>query len=144
MDPFAIIRDKLTQRNVDFVDEQDSISVPSQTLDGFPVYFCLSDPMYVVSLGGWHGHFKDADAALKIFFLGLTSHLRLCVTSRGSWEYRWKVEICDENQWQEMGTDIVPFFPFWKAKRVFYQQNNLLPMPEGMTASILTEGWFDS
>ena len=144
MDPFAIIRDKLKQRNVAFVDEEEAISVPSQTHDGFPVYFCLSNPQYVVSLGGWHGHFNDADAALKMFFLGLTSHLRLCVTSRGSCEYKWKVEILDNNQWQEIGTDVVPFFPFWKPKAVSYQQNNILGMPEGTTASILTADWFDS
>ena len=113
--------------NARFVETPTSIEVQPDDESGFAVGLELPGNGFVVYFSGWHEHFESEVEALNCFAFGLSADCRLCVDYRGSTPLKWVVESRKNGAWiQESETGLL-FFPFWRARRIVYLQNRLLP-----------------
>ena len=134
MKPLTVIRDKLASYpEVQAEPDGDAITVRAKSSGGFDVTFYPCEPEYVVSLGGWHDHFDDASEALYVFFIALTNHARIDVIKRGKSEYKWTLEMLQDDAWVPHSTCGLLFFPFWRRKISTIQQNDILPFSTELT-----------
>lgn len=94
--------------------------------DGFLVSLSGRPGDYEVSFNGWHEPFDDAEEAVRCFLLGCSSRVRLEVSKRGDFEYRWVLQYKDGEQWVVDSITALFIFPFWRRKHTVYLQNNWL------------------
>jgi hypothetical protein len=80
-----------------------------------------------VYFAGWHEHFESKADALNCFAFGLSAACRLCVVYRGSTPTKWIVESRKDGSWIQKSETGLLLFPFWRARRIAYLQNRLLP-----------------
>ena len=92
------------------------------------VWVCFEDywDEWTVFVGAWHGHYEDADDALKVFGAAFQPSARLMVVSRGSKETRWRLEADDGEVIFDMGEWPVPL-RFWRRRRVRYLKSKASP-----------------
>lgn len=81
---------------------------------------------FTVFYEGWHEEIDQENEALGLFARGLSSSVRLKVTSRGGFDHTWTAEFWEDGQWQHGNITGLFFFPFWRMKRVRYLQNDLV------------------
>ncbi|NOT88035.1 MAG: hypothetical protein HOP03_07625 [Lysobacter sp.] len=131
--PLDAIRRKLRgYPRLSVVDTGDSITVKAQTPDGFAVSFHSGDGEYTVSMDGWHAHFDatQIETALNCFAFGLSDTARLEVHSRGGRDYRWTLEVFEDDAWHPDSTTGLLFSRFWRMKTVRYLRNAVIASEE--------------
>lgn len=122
------IRSRLTENYPDlaFVASGNTLTLKAPVPNGFDVWVADYGDI-VVGYGGWHEHFGDRqDDARRCFALGLSDQVRLKVSLRGNFEYKWTMEFLDGDAWVEDSTTGVFLFPFWRPRRVEYRQNAII------------------
>jgi hypothetical protein len=127
--PLDAIREKLRKYpELSVVDTDDAITVKTLAPDGFAVSFHSGDGEYTVYMEGWHAHFdaSQLDTALNCFAFGLSDCARLKVHSRGGRDYRWSLEIYEDEAWRTDSTTGLLFFRFWRRKTVRYLRNAVI------------------
>ncbi len=68
------LKEQLSEhQGIKFEESNNRIEVFPSTSDGFNISLDVDEDTYIVSYEGWHGHFQDADEALKCFMFGLSS-----------------------------------------------------------------------
>jgi hypothetical protein len=128
MDPIAEIKARLAKYpSARYLATPTSIEVQPEDETGFPVGLELTGSGFVVYFAGWHEHFDSPAEALNCFALGLSANCRLCVVYRGSTATKWTVELPKDGTWIPWSETGLVFYPFWRARRVAYLQNRLLP-----------------
>ncbi len=80
----------------------------------------------MVGYDAWHELFADPEHALECFAFGLSSTCRLRVHSRGSFEYKWTVEVKHGEAWVEDSTTGLIFYPFWRREQIRYRCNTVI------------------
>ena len=103
-----------------------SISVFPSSDNGFTVGLDVNKSQYTVYFNGWHEEFQNEDEALECFAFGLSDECRLRECRRGNFAYRWTVESKQNGNWLADSEIGLFLFPFWKPKKVYYLQNNLI------------------
>ena len=83
------------------------------------------DGGFTVHFDAWHEEIVLEEAALELFAMGLSTSVRLKVTSRGTFDHCWTVERRDGDEWRPGSTTGLIFFPFWRSKKVRYLQNTV-------------------
>lgn len=125
-DSIQKIQEKLKNLpNAHFAIQDDWLEVTPSSDKGFPVSLYDYGDELIVSFGGWHQNFKDADEALDCFGFGLSSRCRLKVFCRGTFEYKWIVQSQDNGDWSDNDVVGLLLFPFWQKKTTKYLQNDL-------------------
>jgi hypothetical protein len=109
------------------------ISVFPSSDNGFTVELSVNHVSYTVSFNGWHEEFQKEDEALECFAFGLSDECRLRECRRGDFAYRWTVESKQNGNWVADSETGLFLFPFWKPKKVYYLQNNLLTSEQRST-----------
>jgi len=119
------IRDRLKTKHptLRYTESNGSIVVHAPMPGGFEV--SINEGL-VVGYDGWHEQFDAEDKALDCFAFGFSDQCRLKVTLRGKLAYKWTLESLVDGTWDEESTTGLLFFPFWRAARIEYRQNNLL------------------
>ncbi len=118
MNAIAKLKDKLSQyQNLKYEEDSFRISVPKIKDDGFCVDLIEEGNELVVYFEGWHEHFDNEFDAFNCFLWGLSLNSRLKVLSRGTFDYKWILEMKMNELWSNQGTTGLIFFPFWKEKR---------------------------
>ncbi len=125
-DALATIRRILRRRNdLTFVDETNTIVVPTSSSDGYEIAIRREPPgFYHVWLGGWHDDVDFADEAVEWFTLGLVKTTRLRIDYRGSFAYRWSVEILEDASWKFRTGLMIPPIIFWRKRRSEFFHND--------------------
>jgi hypothetical protein len=108
-----------------------SISVQPTSDTGFAVDLTVNQGQYTVSFNGWHEDFETEDEALECFAFGLSDECRLKECRRGNFAYRWTVQSKHEGNWVADSSTGLLFFLFWKPKKIWYLQNNLIASANG-------------
>jgi hypothetical protein len=104
-----------------------SITVHPTDAHGFPVSYSLNDGRHTVSYLGWHEEFESQTEALNCFACGLSGECRLQVWKKGTFPYKWVVEIKDgEGNWKESSRVMLLLFPYWKRTAITSLQNDLI------------------
>ena len=128
MDAIGVIKQKLTKYpTTRYTETPTSIEVHPEDPSGFSVGLYVNDDRFIVHFEGWHEHFESQDEALNCFAFGLSEACRLCVVYRGSTPTKWIMEFLREDAWIPDSETGLIFIPFWRARRIFYKQNHLLP-----------------
>ena len=126
MTPIERISQQLAKYSVlKYAVTDSSVTVPRQDENGFEVSFQIDGDRYQVNLGGWHEHFDDVEEALRCFSFGLSTDCRLKITYRGSFPYIWTVQSAENGVWVDDSSTCLLIFPFWKAKKFEFKQNDL-------------------
>jgi hypothetical protein len=107
------------------------IDVDPVNKDGFNISFEESNnpTLYRVCFDTWHLHAESETEAINCFFWGLTSKVRLKVTSRGKIEFRWTVEKLEDGEWIKVDTMTIftlYIFFFWLPLKEKYLQNHMI------------------
>ncbi len=124
------IKQKLTKHpTVQYTESPGSITVLPADASGFPVALRVHNDSFTVYFEGWHESFEFEDDALNYFAFGLSEACRLAVVYHGSTPTKWTVECEEKGTWLEESTTGLLFVPFWRARRLAYKQNRLLPAP---------------
>ncbi len=106
---------------------ENSLTALPDGRDGFDVAIvCRPNERFTVSYRGWLRHFDDPKEAADCFRRGLTDRVRLKVTRRGLFEYKWVLERRGSSGWTEIGRNALKLAPYWKGAKTFYLKNNLL------------------
>ena len=128
MNPIAEMEKRLTKYpQVQYTSDATSITVLPATDEGFSLTLTVnSKDSYTVCFEGWHEESADAEEALNLFALGLSTDCRLKEYRRGNFAYKWTMEFKEETGWSEQGTVGLLIFPFWKKPRMRILQNRLL------------------
>jgi hypothetical protein len=123
-----IIEEKCRKHpHIKYERKNDSLTVFSSGLTGFPVSYQFSNSEHLVSFLGWHETFGIAQEAVDCFGFGLSKKCRLQVWKKGSFQYKWIVETQNENGlWQARSITGLLFFPFWMKTETVILQNDLL------------------
>lgn len=121
---------------VRYTESSDAIEVCPTDKSGFSVCLRVVSTAFSVNFEGWHEHFDSKDAALDCVGFGLSEACRLCVVYRGSTPTKWIVESRQGDSWiQDSATGLL-FTPFWRARRIEYRQNHLLPVSKPTGAAV--------
>jgi hypothetical protein len=127
MDPIEeIIRRLRAYPNVKYESTASLITVMPASDGGFKVALETARDRYTVFFNGWHEDFRDPVEALECFAFGLSDECRLKESRRGTFPYRWTLEIKQDEQWVAESETGLLLFPFWKRRNVVYLQNNLI------------------
>jgi hypothetical protein len=105
----------------------DSITIFSESNEGFQVSLFQDGSRFVVAFDGWHEHFESESEALNCFVFGLSEECRVRVTSRGSFDYRWTVQYLLNGSWHDDSETGLLLFPFWRRRHERYLQNRVIP-----------------
>jgi hypothetical protein len=119
------IRLELQKKHPDlrFTEENGMLSVDAPVPGGFGVW--VTDSL-IVGYDGWHKHCQTEDESLAYFASGFSDQCRLKVSFRGSSPHMWTLQTLQDGRWVKHSTTGLPFFPFWRTKRIEYRQNALL------------------
>jgi len=129
MNPITEIKIRL-EKYPELTVEEDtrSISVKTNSPNGFDVWFSDDEEEYTVGFDGWHQHFdkSEVEEALNCFAFGLTNECRLKVKSRGGKNYKWVMEALKNGVWVAYSTTGLFSFSFWNKAEVKYLTNDVL------------------
>jgi hypothetical protein len=96
--------------------------------NGFQIWLSIENKdETIVGFEGDHYHINNEDEAIRCFFFGLSDSCRLEVTSRGNFDYKWKMQHNEDGRWKTINTTgLLWFIPFWKKKTIRYLQNYVI------------------
>jgi hypothetical protein len=105
---------------------KDLVRVLPATADGFEVVIeQIWENHYSVTYGRWHEDFYSLEEALGCFFLGLTNHCRLEVSSKHGNPFRWTAEYWDDPHWRKRSTKTTWSHRIFAPAVTAYMQNDL-------------------
>ena len=117
------IRRLLKENNVKFKESNGWIIVHPKDKEGFEVSYSEDEMFAYVGCSGWHEEFDDKEEAKNCFMNALTPHVRLQVSLKGQFEYKWKYEARFEETWEDFGITALLFIPFWRKTKIVIKVN---------------------
>jgi hypothetical protein len=122
------IKDKLSNyQDVKILEEKEnSITIQPDGENTFPLTFIADNKKFDVYFQGWHQEFAEEADALDCFAFGLSDDCRLKVISAGDIEYKWILEVKENEQWIEDSITSLALFPIWHKEVITYLQNNII------------------
>ena len=126
----AVIREKLTKYPQTIYQETaQSITIPTETENGFDVTLSVDNDKFTVYFNGWHEHFEDEETALNCFAFGLSNYCRLKEFSKNGKPYKWILEYKEDGEWladSTTGLINAALVKFWTRETVRYLRNDLI------------------
>jgi len=120
------IRVILQENGVAYSEDNGWLWIKPECKDGFETG-CSEDDRYAyVSCSGWHEEFEDKDEAKNCFLNALTPRVRILVTARGGYEYKWEYQALNNEIWHGYGVTGLLVFPFWRKVEQTAKSNNVL------------------
>lgn len=127
MDLIEQIKNRLSKYpGVRYESDGSSITVFTDSDNGFDVALAVHGGEYLISFAGWHIELASEQEALNLFALGLSDECRLKEYRRGTFAYKWTMEYLADGEWTEDETTALVLFPFWRKRAVRYLQNSIL------------------
>ena len=120
------IKNTLNENKVSYSEKAGWLIVKPESPNGFEVGYAEDEHFAYVYCSGWHEEFEDAEEAKNCFLNALTDRVRIIVSVRGSYEYKWEYQALENETWKGFGATCLLLVPFWRKANECVKQNNLL------------------